>query len=148
MVRLFFITFAETTKFRKMKKLFSLIFIVCALAFANDVNAQVLQGTDTITDADGATVSFTPNGGNVTASVQIVVNKLSGTVAGNCWLGYSLDGAVYEAGTDTLTLTDAALNTKVWVITPNPYPYISCACEGSGTQSAQIQVYSFKRDRR
>lgn len=73
-------------------------------------------------------------------SVQAVVTKISGTVAGNVLLQASLDGVNYkDISTDTLSNSDQTTNTKIWIVEGSPYAYYRLLLTGSGTMAATIK---------
>ena len=128
-----------------MKNLFIAILCVCAFSFTAE--AQIEAGGDSIVNGGSSAVSFKAGGGETSMAVQIVVSKNSGTVAGSCVLQASLDNSNwYIASSDTLSLTDVALQTQIWTIAPNPYPYLRCSCTGSGTMVAGYVVEYFRRN--
>lgn len=61
------------------------------------------------------TQSMPNNSGNL--SFQYVATKLSGTVSGSVKLESTIDGVNYVAESDTLSLANVAVNTKMWDIT-------------------------------
>lgn len=131
-----------------MKKLIAFLFVAClSLAFASTSEAQsIVPSVDTITNSGTANLSFAPKGGEIGISAQVVITKISGTVAGNCVLQGSIIGSSWDnISTDTLTLTDVASQTKLWQIAPAIYPQVRCLCTGSGTMAAQIALWHFKR---
>lgn len=50
----------------------------------------------------------------LTVSIQPVVTKLTGTMAGNAILYYSVNGTNYIASGDTLTFSNSTTNTTIW----------------------------------
>jgi len=129
-----------------MKKFILLLFLG---VFALSVNAQVVTSDpDTITNAGTADAIVKPGGGSVVVGVQVVVTKISGTVAGNCKLFGSIDGLNYVQieTTDSLALTDVATQTYIWQVAPSPYDKLKCTCTGSGTMSAGILAKAIRRD--
>lgn len=78
-------------------------------------------------------------------SIQCVVTKISGTVAGTVTVQGSNDGtnfvtvnSSYITAT-TLAPTDQTTNTKMFVITGSPYKYYRLSYTGSGTMSATLK---------
>lgn len=87
-------------------------------------------------------------------SVQVVVTKNSGTVAGRCECLGSLDGTnfvrIRGAGPtstlDTLLLTNVStVQSFVWTISPSKYLDYRVRCIGVGTMNARIQGYLLRR---
>lgn len=55
-------------------------------------------------------------------TLQAIVTKTSGTVAGNVVVQGSLDGTNYvNISTDTLTLANQSINTKIWTFDKRAY---------------------------
>lgn len=145
-----------------MKKIFySLLFIT--LAFVGSASAQSgnaftfpILPKDTLTNADTLTKPIHITQGLKDLGIQVVVNKLSGTLAGKVVLYQSLDGVNYT-GTDSVTtyggipsaIGSAARNT---VVTPTgtnivtfqktgtPSNYYLVEIITSGTVSAAVKV--------
>jgi hypothetical protein len=80
----------------------------------------ITAADDTLTNADTATVSLSFDGSF--KSVQGLVDKISGTVAGSVtFQGQTLDGATW-ADIDALTLTNVASQYKLFAV-PSPRTY-------------------------
>lgn len=127
-----------------MKKLLSLAFILAfSLSFAQNKVWTMTRSGDTITNTGTDHLDVTLSSYAKTVSIQAVVTKLSGTVAGTGLLQGSIDGTNFvNIGTDTLKNTDQTTNTKLWVIDNSPYLYYRIAFAGSGTMSARIKGYA------
>ena len=112
-----------------MKNILSVLLLIAVTAFAApNVQAQssvLVSSTDTLTNADTATISLpTATGGYYAVAIQAVVTRVSGTASGSAIIQGSLDGINYvDIGTDTLTFVNAATNTKIWALTPSVYQY-------------------------
>ena len=82
-------------------------------------------------------------------TIQSVVKKTSGTVAGTVTLQGSNDGtnyvtvaAAYALGSVvTFTATDVSVQSVQFVVTGNPYKYIRVSYTGSGTMVATLKSY-------
>lgn len=131
-----------------MKKLFfACLMILAAAITAADSKAQVYSMLSTVgntsdTVANTATEVLTKQvpGTYSVLAVQAVVTKISGTAAGTVILQGSIDGTNYYAvGDDTLTMTDVASKTHIWVVTPSKYLYYRLSYTGSGTMSCRLQ---------
>lgn len=131
-----------------MKKF--VILALLGLAFAFSGTAQVRM-SHTTSNPTGAVV----NTGKDTSVIklptyspqttfQLVVTKVSGTVGGTCYLQGSLDGVTY-VNSDTLTLSDQAVNVKQIVKTGNPFIYYRAITTGTGTMSATANHYVSQR---
>lgn len=126
-----------------MKKLFLLCVLVIGLqAFTNAQSATLmpLQAGDTLTNTDTLYKVIKATAGYSALGIQPVVTKISGTVAGNVILQSSLDGVNY-VNTDTLALTDAATNTKLFSKVTTPFVYYRLRFITSGTQSYVPRIY-------
>lgn len=132
-----------------MKKLI----IICLFAFvASAVNAQygtpyqmpVVAG-DTLVNTDNATKIFTVTAGYNCIAIQPVVTKISGTVAGTVVLYGTVDGTNYVSLGDTLTCTNQATNTDIFVKTNAPYYKYKLYFSQTGTDSTKIKVWIIER---
>lgn len=130
-----------------MKKLLSILALVAVFAFSGveskAQSAVLISSTDTLNDAETVYISLpTLTGGYYAIGIQAKVTKVSGTVAGTAIIQGSLDGTNYVTiGSDTLTFSDQATNTKVWAITPSVYQYHRVKFVSSGTQVSIPKVY-------
>lgn len=129
-----------------MKTLFALILGLC-ISFA--ASAQVLTMThngDTVVNAATKNLDLTLSGSFANVAIQVVVLKISGTVAGTVTLQASLDGTTFiNIGADVLTNSNQTTNTHFWNVAPSPYLYYRLACVGSGTMSASVRGYVLGR---
>jgi ABC-type maltose transport system permease subunit len=128
-----------------MKNFIAVLLIAVFAFIAPNVQAQssvLVPSTDTLTNTDTAFISLpTATGGYYAVGIQAVVSKVSGTVAGTAIIQGSLDGTNYvDIGTDTLTFSNVATNTKVWAITPSVYQYHRVRFISSGTVVAVPKV--------
>jgi len=134
-----------------MKKLLfaiTILFITMAMVFF-PVSKTIAQATMTQTGTSGASKTTntntdtsyhrsdlagqTNNFANLT--IQAVVTKTSGTVAGSAILYASLDNSNWTAiGSDTLTLANQATNFHLWHVTSSLYRYYRITVLTSGTQ--------------
>ena len=129
-----------------MKKLLSILMIATLAFTAVETKAQsavLVSSTDTLNNTETAYISLpTLTGGYYSIGIQAVVTKVSGTVGGTAIIQGSLDGTNYVTiGSDTLTFSDQATNTKVWAITPSVYQYHRVKFVSSGTQVSIPKVY-------
>ena len=125
------------------------VFLLCA--FALGLGTQLAQAqtitpensTDTLVNAATVNLNQTVRLSYVNFAFQVVLTKISGTVAGTVILQASLDGTnfVTVPGTDTLTLANVTTNNIIWTLTSTPYLYYRAACTGSGTMSAKCFGY-------
>jgi len=137
-----------------MKK-FILGLLVCfALCSTQNASAQSSAYTmtgngDTITNAGTKTNTLKLADGYATVSVQSVVTKISGTVAGTLTLQGSNDGTNYvtcdttyiSLGVATATATNVATQSHVFNLNRNPYLWYRVSYTGSGTMAAKMSSY-------
>lgn len=97
--------------------MFLLFFTITAYQFTQ---AQVAfsqtasNPTGAITDTGIDTMTYTAIRSYNLVSIQPVVTKATGTMAGWAVLDYSINGTNWYVGTDTLSLTNITTNTLVW----------------------------------
>ncbi len=122
-----------------MKNIF--VLIICAL-FTFSCEAQIKMGSSpqTVTNTGTALVVSKVGGGANSVSIQGVVTKVSGTIAGKQYLSGSLDGVNYVL-VDSLTLSDVATNHKIYVLSSAPYLYYKISVTGSGTMVGTLNGY-------
>lgn len=138
-----------------MKKIFSLLivfsFIGITTAFAQKTmtgSGVVLTGAATV--ACSLKVELPAN----TVSIQAVIAKTSGTLAGTVTVQGSIDGVNYETVNASLvlptpatyTVTDVATQSKTFVITGSPYLYYRLSWTGSGTMVGTLSGYALPRN--
>jgi hypothetical protein len=123
-----------------MKKLFS---ILCLFLLVGYSNAQVVtamtKSAVTMTNSTAVTATLNTNYVTENLSIQAVVTKSTGTVAGTVQVSASLDGTNYvnlTASTSTLALTDQATNTGIFNYTKNNYLFYKLTFTGTGTMVA------------
>lgn len=89
---------------------------------------------------------ITLTAGYSTVSIQPVVTKFSGTVAGTVVLYGTVDGTNYVSTGDTLTLANVTTaQTAIWNVTPNKYYKYKIVGVGSGTMNAYLRVWYIAR---
>lgn len=127
-----------------MKKyLFSLLCLLSFVVGLGQVTNMTGNGA-VVTNSGTGACSLQVQGNYQQVTVQAVVTKLSGTVAGTVICYGSVDGTNYQAiGADTLTNANQATNQKFFVFTGNKYMYYKLICTGSGTMSANISGYVY-----
>jgi hypothetical protein len=134
-----------------MKNLIVIVTVMLCFAFCTVQDAQsqsiLMAGSgDTIVNTGAKSVSqkFTTTANVV--SFQAVVSKVSGTVAGTAVLQASNNDTTWVTiSTDTLTLTDVAVNSKVWNVPNNPYVSYRILYTGSGTMAAVARGWAVRR---
>lgn len=95
-------------------------------------------------------VSTTVLESRAVVSVQVVVTKNSGTVAGKCECMGSLDGTNYvrikgAASPDTVVLTNVTSQNYIWTVTPSKYLSYRIRCTGVGTMNARMSGILLRR---
>jgi len=152
-------------------------FIVIGASAQTVTSASSLVGgtygltVDTLDNTETITKYIKVTGSHKSMSLQLVVTKISGTVAGTCRPVASNDGtnfvdisspsiaitALRPAYTDTITLANSTTNTKMWTMPMNgtlnasivpafpQYLYYGFSCTGSGTMSAKLRGYLVPR---
>lgn len=106
---------------------------------------RVVSANDTTSNADTNYVYIKSVGSHLKA-IQATVTKVSGTVAGTVILQGTVDGIAWvNVNTDTLTLTDQATNTKVWVLTSTSYNSYRVQYKTSGTQVSYLNLSYMRR---
>lgn len=127
-----------------MKKLLFIAFMFAGIAAHAQKGSGVvlpLAVGDTIKNTGTVSKYLTFTGGYNGTSVQVVLNKISGTGAGTVQLQGSVDGVNYVNLGSAFTITDVATQSQVFYVT-NPLPYkIKVLCTGSGTEAVQVRVW-------
>lgn len=129
-----------------MKKLFLLAIL---FAIASIGSAQVTpmtsiynHPTDTVTNAGINFVYATSLNSQSNLSVQPVITKISGTIAGTYYLQGSLDGVNYLSIVgDSTVATNVTTNTKVWFLATKYFKYYRIGYTGTGTMSGTLRGY-------
>jgi len=89
------------------------------------------------------TMTYTMSKSYGIVSIQPVVTKATGTMAGWAVLDYSVNGTNWYVGTDSLSLTDITTNTIVWTKNTAARYYrirVGGATTVTGTAAAKIIV--------
>lgn len=130
-----------------MKKIGILLLALSLFSFTqaqNSFRQGVSKPTGAYTNAQADTMLFTLSKSYHSVSIQPLVVKTSGTIAGTAVLNYSVNGVDWYSPTVSLTLTDTARNSTVWnVVTAARYFRIivsggtTLAATASGTISAE-----------
>lgn len=133
---------------------FGLLFSVST--FAQSVaNATVMTGNGVVvTNTATVACSLKVSGSYKAVSIQAVVGKTSGTIAGTVTLQGSLDGVTYETvntalvagAASTYTATDVASQGKTFVVTGSPYLYYKLSYTGTGTMVGTLSGFILPRN--
>lgn len=139
-----------------MKKI--IFCVVALLMFCATTTAQVYNmGTttaDTITDTGSKTYAkqvVAPAQAKV--SIQVIVNKLSGTAAGTAVVYGAISTNTATGGDttcwvptgDTLTVTNTAVNSKIFQYNNGLYTNYRVVITGSGTMTTRNRVFMYIR---
>jgi len=126
-----------------MKKILSILMLLTIGLNAQVVTTMVKSAT-TMTNTTAVTATLQTQYVTENTSIQAVVTKSTGTIAGTVALSASLNGTDYVALTSsTLALTDVATNTAVFPLSKNPYLYYKLTFTGSGTMVGTPNGYLF-----
>lgn len=121
-----------------MKKILSILMLL-TIGLNAQIVTPMVRSAATLTNAATVTATLQTNAVAENISIQAVVTKSTGTVAGTVSVSASLDGTNYVAlpvATSTLALTDVATNTAIFNYTNNNYLYYRVSFTGSGTMVA------------
>ena len=77
-------------------------------------STKKVVSVDTLVDAETQNITFNPMSSKLRA-IQVTVKKVTGTVAGKVYLEGTIDGNYVLL--DSLTLSDQAINTKIFPFT-------------------------------
>ncbi len=131
-----------------MKKLLVIAAIALGACTANaqssavsvsDMKSEYTLNTDTVTNAATVYMTVTTTAAWANISVQPIITKISGTVAGTYYLQGSIDGTNYVSIVgDSATATNVTTNTIVFTADPI-YKYYRVGYTGSGTMSAILR---------
>lgn len=144
--------------FNMKRLLFSLLFALVAFAgiaqsssesipllsdVAGKTTAQKQRDTiSTGTETQSAKIA----GYRDVVSIQVEVNRLSGTAGGTAILQGSLYGTANTfVNIDTLTFTNVAAQTKIFEVNPSKYVFYRVAVTVSGTQSLDFRSLAVAR---
>lgn len=125
----------------------ALCMLVASAGFAQVESCPAMVAGDTVVNTATVNKQFRTTAAMSAAGVQIVITKISGTVAGTTKLQGSLNGTNWEDIGSAFTHTDVASQAKLFTVTGGvPYTYLRTTSTGSGTMSASVRIcYVFKR---
>ena len=113
----------------------------------SNMTSNVSLTSDTTTNTATSYVGLGVQNWYNTITIQSVVTKISGTVAGTVTLQGSIDGTNYVtvnssyADVTSYSPTDVATSSKLFVVTGSPYRYYRLSYTGTGTMSASHKGY-------
>ncbi len=117
-----------------MKKLLSILLICLTIGLNAQVVTVMPKSAITMTNSTAVTATLQTNFVNENTSLQAVVTKSTGTVAGTVAVSASIDGTNYVALTSsTLALADVTTNTAIFPLINNNYLYYKVTFTGTGT---------------
>lgn len=122
-----------------MKKLLFILLSFLTIGLNAQVVTAMTKSAVTMTNSTAVTATLNTNYVTENISIQAVVTKSTGTVAGTVAVSASLDGTNYvplTLATSTLALTDVATNTAIFNYTRNNYLYYKVTFTGTGTMIA------------
>lgn len=103
--------------------------------------------SDTTDNTGTSFVSFPVSQWYNSIAIQSVVTRLSGTAAGTVTLQGSIDGTNYRtvdsrySTITSYTVTNAATNSRFFIVTGSPYRYYRLSYTGAGTMSCSHRGY-------
>jgi len=115
-----------------------------AVTFGQSASVMPLTAGDTLTNADTLYKVIKVTAGYSALGIQPIINKISGTVAGNVILQVSLNGVDY-VNTDTLALTNVAKQGTFWSKVTTPGVFYRLQFITAGTQSYVPTIYYVPR---
>jgi hypothetical protein len=121
-----------------MKYIFSLMILISCLV-TTEAQTFTFSGRDTVVNTGTKNLNLTVKGTNSTGLFQVVVSKISGTVAGDVIFQGSVDGTNF-VNLDTLATTNVTTQTKVFTDIPVKYPFYRITYTGSGSMSAILSA--------
>lgn len=135
-------------KFKSFLLCFALV-AISMLSTTGDAQAQSptklpVVSADTLVNADTTSKVIAITGGFSTISIQPIITKRTGTVAGKVYLYGSVDGTNYIVS-DSLTLSDVSKNTAIWIKTPPAVGYYKITAITSGTQNSVLNLWYVTR---
>lgn len=103
---------------------------------------RIPAGTATVTNTNTEIEYLSTglwNGNSGTITMQFVMSRTSGAIAGTVTPQYSLDGTNFIAipGVTAFTLADAATNSQIWTVVDRKALYYRLAVSTTGTGVAE-----------
>jgi hypothetical protein len=114
--------------------------LLTLFAFNGGAQSLMTGSPATITNATPISVVKEVKGVAKSVTIQFVVTKATGTIAGKATVQGSLNGTNY-VNLDSMTLTDVATNSQVTEFANNPYRYYRVLVVGSGTMTGTLSGY-------
>lgn len=130
-----------------MKKLFLLVALVIGIASISQAQAPKRMSVavgDTLVNTDTLYKTFDISAGYAVVGVQVVVTKISGTVAGNVILQKTMDGTNWH-NVDTLVLSNVATNAEMFEFQAPAAGKMRVQFISAGTQSYTPRIWTVFR---
>jgi hypothetical protein len=121
-----------------MKKIFCILILAFSFVAINAQTSVNFTGTDTVVNTGVESLNLKVSNAHSVGAFQIVVDKVSGTVAGNAIFQGSVDGVNF-VNIDTLATTNVTKQTKIFIDAPVKYPFYRVTYTGTGTMAAIIR---------
>lgn len=121
------------------KRLITLIALMFAFVAISSAQAVPMTGSgDSLSNAATKYCTYKVPYTATAITVQFLLTRASGTVAGKTYLEVSVDGVTYFK-VDSMTALNYASNSKCFVVSnPKNYSYIRTTTTGSGTMKVYI----------
>ena len=132
-----------------MKKIISLLALTVAMysGFAQSrtavIDRQLIQSTDTSTDADTVIIAFN-NIGSHLKSLQVSVYKLSGADTGTIYVQYTINGNDWVSF-DSLSVNGDSITTKIFTVTNTTGNSYRAWYQSTGTQTSNLSFAYLRR---
>lgn len=121
-----------------MKTFIATLFLLCFSL--TGFSATMTGSPATVTNAVATSVKQKVSRASQSVTIQFVLTKTSGTIAGKATVQGSLDDVNY-VNLDSLTLSNVTTNTKISTFSGNPYLYYRVLVVGSGTMAGTLNGY-------
>lgn len=127
-----------------MKSIFALCaFVLLSLAAQAQtypLTSSTGYSVDTVTNTGVKTQKISVKSYAPAGLIQVVVDKISGTVGGKVLLFGSVDGTNYvQIKTDSLVAGNVTTQTKIFDVSPVKYPFYQVSYTGTGTMAAKLR---------
>lgn len=119
-----------------MKKILLITLGLIAVGLNAQVVTSMTKSAVTMTNSTATTATLQTQYVNENTTLQAVVTKSTGTIAGTVTVAGSIDGSNYITFGDSAYLADVTTNTHLWATTNNNYMYYKMTFLGTGTMVA------------
>jgi len=130
------------------------LLLVCG-SFAQSTVFTMVSSGDTVVNTANKVCSLKVAKTYRSTTIQVVITKVSGTVAGTVTMQGSLDGVTWMTldtacmltdGPATFVATNVASQSKAFIIDGSPYFWYRASYTGSGTMAAIISAFVLPRE--